>query len=123
MFTSEPELPTVADEDKTVVRNVLYAIRACISEENEVANWAVVLNDKGYTVNVYFGQSGNINISLRDLQTIQDVSPLRLTSINIVQGQGKTPSIKASIMNKDQPIMLTETDVVRVRKRLKLWSA
>ena len=114
---SEPELPSVYSEDKVVVRNVLYAAKMCLRESNRLENWSVVVQDKSYVLNMYFAADSEVDINVRDLNTIVDVNPLRVLSVSIVKIGNCTLTLRAVVGNKDHPLMLTETDVVRIRKR------
>ena len=114
---SEPELPSVYSEDKVVVRNVLYAAKMCLRESNQLENWSVVVQDKSYVLNMYFAADSEVDINVRDLNTIVDVNPLRVLSVSIVKIGNCTLTLRAVVGNKDHPLMLTETDVVRIRKR------
>lgn len=117
MFHVEPELPTVADEDKVIVRNVLYTAKMCINQNNDIENWSVNVGERGYTVNVYFAGEKDIVVPLSDLQMIQDVNPLRIASVSVTKSAKNPTSIRVFITDKNQPIALSEIDVVRVRKR------
>lgn len=116
-FHQEPELPNVHDEDKVIVRNVLYAAKVCISESEGIDNWAVTVHDRGYIVNVYLAEHMDVSLPLRDLMTIQEVNPLRVLNVSVLRPVKNPASIRVFVSNKDQPISLTETDVVRIRKR------
>ncbi len=121
MSVQEPELPNVHAEDRVVVRNVLYAAQACLQGDNQLDNWAVTLNDKHYIVNMYLSNEGDFDVNLRDMQLIADVSPLRVVSVHLSKVGAAAVALRVVVSNKDQPVMLTETEVVRVRKRRRLW--
>ncbi len=121
MSVQEPELPNVHAEDRVVVRNVLYAAQACLQGDNQLDNWAVTLNDKHYIVNMYLSNEGDFDVNLRDMQLIADVSPLRVVSVHLSTVGAAAVALRVVVSNKDQPVMLTETEVVRVRKRRRLW--
>ena len=118
---SEPELPNVQAEDRIVVRNVLYAARACLQGDNQLENWAVTLNDRHYILNMYLSSDGDFDVNLRDMQLIADVNPLRVVSVHLCKVGAAAVALRVVVCNKDQPIMLTEADVVRVRKRRRMW--
>lgn len=105
------------EEDKVIVRNVLYAAKVCLSQSDGVDNWSVSVNDRGYAINVYFAEGTDVTVPLRDLLTVQDVNPLRVVNVAVVKPAKNPASIRVFVTNKNQPISLTETDVVRIRKR------
>ena len=118
---SEPDLPSVYGEDKTVVRNVLYAAKMCLRESNKLDNWSVVVQDKSYVSNMYFSPDSEFDVSVRDLNTIVDISPLRVLSVSVVKISTATIALRVVVGNKDHPLILTETDVVRIRKRSRFF--
>ena len=117
----EPEMPAVHAEDRVIVRNVLYAGKVALEENARLDNWSVQVADKHYVVDMYLPPDGDCVISLRDMQAIADVSPLRVTSVSVRRVAGATFSLRVLVSNRDQPVVLTETEVVRIRKRKKLF--
>ena len=113
----EPELPNVHAEDRVVVRNVLYAAQACLQGENKLENWAVTLHDKHYVVNMYLSGGSDFDVNLRDMQLIADVNPLRVVSVNLSRVGSAAVALRVVVSNRDQPVVITETEVVRLRKR------
>eukprot|EP00961_Rhodomonas_salina_P061802 829670-Rhodomonas_salina.1 len=78
----EPELPNVHVEDRVVVRNVLYAAQSCLQGELHLDNWSITVTDKHYVVNIYLATGSDFNVNMLDMQTIADVNPLRVASVN-----------------------------------------
>lgn len=134
MCFSEPELPDVPDVDKTIVRNVLYTAWAL--QENSSApsvSWKVQKISDGYIVSITYGK--NFSISLQDLQLVSDVNPLRIDSVivrglpgagavvekNTNQTSSSPPPggciIAVKVLDQHQRVMITEAEVVRVKKR------
>lgn len=67
-------------------------------------------------------------LSLGDLQTIRDTSLLRVQSVYIAGGdpnaaESSKSQLRIKIINHKQPIMVTETDVVRVVRKSRGWFA
>lgn len=119
VFQQEPELPNVKDEDKIIVRNVLYAASYCAFDDGTVDNWNVSVEKRGYVVNMYLNNNADIQVTLQDLLTIEEVNPLRICNVSVVKNANSTTCVRVFVMNCDQPITLTKTDIVRVRKRAK----
>ena len=128
MCFKEPELPEIPDADKPIVRNVLYTIWAL--QEGGASpsiGWQVQTTSDGYAVTVSYGKE--FGLSLRDLQLISDVSPLRIDSVILrnhtssVGSQQVAPDIKVGcilavkVLDQQQPVRITESEVVRIRKR------
>jgi hypothetical protein len=125
---NEPALPDVADEDKMNVRNVLYTAWFLQSDGELCASWQVHNKPDGYLVIISLGNV--FSVSSRDLQAIYDVCPLRIDAITVrntetaassapVKGSGAVIAIK--ILDHNQMVKITETDVVRIKKRHRGW--
>ncbi len=55
-----------------------------------------------------------------ELDTIYDVNPLRVVSASVARTGGKM-RVKVRISDRNEPLMLTETQVLVVRKRAR-WA-
>ena len=104
-----------------IVRNVLYIAQTLLQEGSTLDNWNVVVTEKGYVVNMYIHKDSEFYITSRDLQAISDVNPSRVMAVGVAKVGSAAVSLRVSISNKDQPIVVEETDVVRVRKRRRFW--
>jgi len=122
----EPDLPEIPQVDKGVVRNILYVTWALQDAENTCISWNVQNKPWGYLINISFG--ANYSISLRDLQLIKDLNPLRIEHVMVRNAE--KPSLDGvvigcvvviKLLNQDQPVTFTETEIVRVRKRHRFW--
>lgn len=125
VFPMEPALPEVHEEDRQLVRDVLYVAKAIqLSQSSTIfSSWQVQVRPDGYLV-VLFLQPG-FTLSMGDLQTFRDTNVLRVQSIYITGGgdaseQEKT-QLKIKIINHKQPIMITEAEVVRVVRKNRGW--
>jgi hypothetical protein len=123
---SEPELSEVPLVDKVIVRNILYASWALQPPGQSCISWNVQNKPWGYLINVSF--SKNFCMSLADMQLIKDLNALRIE--NVMVRNSDTPSIDSvvigailviKLLNQDQPVTFTETEIVRVRKRHRGW--
>jgi hypothetical protein len=112
-------LDNVHIEDRVVIRNVVAAIEA-LKLEKILLSWTVDVVQGGYTVNAYINDSVDCELSKAELDIIHDVNPLRVLSSSVVRMGGKM-RIKVRVSDRNEPIMLTETQIVTVRKRAR-WS-
>ena len=133
----EPDLPEVPDVDKPLVRNVLYTIWAMHANGEPCIGWQVQQKPDGYLVIVSF--PGTFSIALQDLQLVVDVNPLRIDSVTVRSPEnihaatttttgGDAPArkvvgavIAVKIIDQHQLVRITETEVVRVKKRHRGW--
>ena len=108
-------LDNVHVEDRVVVNNVVAAIEA-LKVEKILLSWTVDPGPGGYVVNAYINDAVDCEFSKAELDTIHDVSPLRVISAGVARSAGKL-KLKVRISDKNEPLMLTETQLVSVRKR------
>ena len=109
-------LDAVHEEDRLIVRNVVVALQALRRDQRLFSSWTVGLQGPCYVVTAFLLESTDYEVGSRELEMIHDVSPLRVQSVAMGRVGGKHV-VRVLVVNKDQPLMLTETQVVHVRKR------
>lgn len=126
LMESEPELPEVPDDDKMLIRNIVYSVMALNSHDPFCKRWQVQCISKGYIV-VFF-LTPKYAISLHDIVSVRDINPLRITNVVICEDSDNTegskqsrPLLKFQVLNHQQPVIQYETEVVKVRKRARTW--
>ena len=108
-------LDNVHLEDRIIIRNVVAAIEA-LKVEKILLSWTVETAHNSYTVNAYINDTVDCEFSRAELDTIHDVNPLRVMSASVARVGGKL-RLKVRVSDRNEPLMLTETQVVSVRKR------
>lgn len=111
------KLDLVKPDDRMVVENVGSVILA-LGKEYAFHGFEIKKNDNGYILSAI--SSPHSNISLVDLQLVKDSNPVRVHDVfvGLVEGGLK---VSASILSSNIPVILTETEVIRVKKR-RLWN-
>jgi hypothetical protein len=112
-------LDNVHVEDQIIVRNVVAAIES-LKVEKILLSWAVETNQGYYVVNAFIKDTEDCEFSKAELDTIHDVNPLRVISAAVARTGGKM-RIKVRISDRNEPLMLTETQVLVVRKKAR-WA-
>ncbi len=112
-------MDNVHPEDRIIIRNVVAAIEA-LKVEKILLSWTVETVHNSYTVNAYINDTVDCEFSRAEMDTIHDVNPLRVMSASVARVAGKL-RLKVRVSDRDEPLMLTETQIVSVRKRTK-WS-
>jgi hypothetical protein len=123
---AEPDLSAIVDlaADRLCLRNVIYTAWSLFhaSPEGGYAKWDVakIADGKGYVLEFLFEQG--FSIALQDMQTLHDACPLRIDSIFIkdaaaVSEENRGIKLCVCLLNAEQPVQLTEMDIVRIRKR------
>ena len=85
-------------------------------------SWTVenVASQNAYVVNAYINDAVDCEFSRAELETIHDVNPLRVLSASVARTAGKM-RLKIKVSDRNEPLMLTETQVLTVRKRAR-WA-
>lgn len=109
------KLDNVHAEDKIVVRNVIAAIET-VKAEKILLGWTVEAAKGAYVVSAYVRDDVDCEFSRAELETIHDVNPLRVLAASVKRVAGKM-QISVKISDRNEPLMLTETQVLMVRKR------
>jgi hypothetical protein len=112
-------LDNVHAEDQIIVRNVVAAIES-LKLEKILLSWAVDSNQGYYIVNAFIKDTEDCEFSKSELDTIHDVNPLRVISASVARTGGKM-KIRVKISDRNEPLMLTETQVLVVRKKAR-WA-
>lgn len=101
VIMNEPILNNIHKEDQTLVRNVLYACKACIlSSTNVLDNWAITVQDTSYIIRVYFRLEGGFDVNVRDMQAVYEVSPLRVQSVSVGKTESGPVTLQIVVANK-----------------------
>ena len=108
-------LDGVHGEDRPIVQNAIAALEVMKSEKLFTA-WTCLVVPGGYVLTVFIDEGVECEFSARELETVHDVNPLRVLAVS-VQRTGGRLCVRVRISDRDAPLMLTETQVVRVRKR------
>ena len=112
-------LDNVHPEDRVVIQNVVAAIQA-LKAEKILLSWTVDAANGAYTINAYISDSVDCEFSRAELDTIHDVNPLRVLSASVARSSGKL-RLRVRVSDRNEPLMLTETQIVSVRKRAR-WA-
>jgi hypothetical protein len=113
-------LDNVHAEDRVIIRNVVAAIEA-LKLDKILLSWTVDVAQGGYAVNAYIADGVDCEFSKAELDTVHDVNPLRVLSASVARVGGKL-KLKVRVSDRNEPLMLTETQVVAVRKRAR-WAS
>ena len=108
-------LDAVHEEDQPIVRNAIAAIQV-LKKDKILSTWGVSLEGKSYLVTAYVQDGVDCEFSARELEMLHDISPLRIKSASVGRIGGKTV-LRVRVSHRDEPLVLTESQVVQVRKR------
>jgi len=110
----EHTLANVPDSDKVLLQNIVHLVQDSIPEVNvtllEVEKGAEVYNMKlPMSMRTFI-------VSLEQLRQIQAYSPARIGEVS-VGVTSDTPHIILRVTTETRPLMYSEIDIIRIRKR------
>lgn len=108
-------LDGVHQEDRPIVRNAVAAIQ-CLKKEKVLSSWTIGTEGGCYVVTAFLLDNVECEFSVRELEIIHDISPLRVRSVSMGK-IGTRVVLKVRISTRDEPVTLEETSLVHVRKR------
>lgn len=111
------KLDLVKADDKIVVENVGSVILS-LGKEYAFHGFDIKKNESGYVLSAM--PSPHSNISLLDLQLIKDCNPVRVQDVFVSLSEAGL-RVSVNILSSNVPVILTETDVIRVKKR-RIWN-
>lgn len=103
------------EEDRPLLRNVVAGIQA-LKKGRVLTSWSVTLGGGCYLVTAFVADGVDIEFGSREIDMLHDISPLRVVAVSVGRIGGKLV-LTVRVSDKDEPLMLTETQVVHVRKR------
>ena len=125
---ADAKLSGVHADDKALVRDCLTVLQALHKNKGILKDWHVrvltnTMNTTGYDLSatVDTSQKAEWEIHFSDLDVIKQLDFARVGPIS-VRGVGGTTQIKIHIISKCVPVMVTEVDIVRLKKRTR-WFA
>jgi hypothetical protein len=113
----EPDLSEIAAQDRVLVRNVIYTIVALNKQNSFCKEWHVSTVGQNYVVR--FTLEPSYSVSLIDMLFVKNVSSQRIGNI-IIQSDGTNTTLSIQVLKYDQPIVIYETDVIRVSKKMRV---
>jgi hypothetical protein len=109
---------SVLPEDRTLVRNVIACI--CTLKQQKMVHTIDVERVKnGYNVLARIADGDDFDFDTTDLEILNSVSPLRITTSAIERRAGKL-ILRIRILDATQPVNITELSVSHIRKRQRL---
>jgi hypothetical protein len=114
---NEPSLQGVRQEDRTLVRNVIYLLHACKHPERLCMSWSVTNKGKWYEITGLL--FNDFEIFKDELDMIKLVDLLRVQHISI-RKTGESVQIVIKVLAMSEPIMMTEMEVLTIQKKRRM---
>ena len=110
----EHALANVPDSDKILLQNIVHLVQDSIPE----VNVTLLEVDKGtelYNIRLPMSMR-TFTVSLEQLRQVQAYSPARISEVSVGVGSD-TPHIMLRVTTEARPMMYSEIDIIRIRKR------
>ena len=116
MRRSIPEhtLMNVPDSDKILLQNIVHLVQDSIAEVN-VSLMEVEKGSEVYNIRLPMSMRTFI-VSLEQLRQIQAYSPARICDVSVAL-TSDTPHVTLRVTTETRPLMYSEIDIIRIRKR------
>ena len=116
---TEPSIQGVKQEDRTLVRNVIYLLHACKHPERLCLSWSVSNTRNGYEIIGLLDPAKDFEIFKADLDMISMADQLRIQSISVCK-RGDAPQIVIKVLSRSEPIMMTEIEILSIQKKRRM---
>ncbi len=118
----EPDLDGVKEEDRALVRDVIALMSALQHPGQLCKGWNVnPIGTTHYEVNgMIDAKQGEWEVFIEDLELLQRLDPFRVKNVS-VRATGQATQLRVTVLSRTERVMVTEFDVLRVRKRRRWW--
>ena len=119
---AEPALDDVRTEDRGLVKDVIAMLEAMQQPSLLCKGWSVKpgVSPAGahfYEVSAFIqAKNGEWEVFSDDLDLLRSVDYLRVGPVS-VKVTGASAQIRARVLSRAERVMITESDIIRVRKR------
>lgn len=120
-MSTELDLTNVPPDDQHMLQNICAVVHT-LYDSTGLQNMSVVVlpSSQAYNLLVQFAPNCIVQVSKSDMETIVDVNPLRISSVNMLCDTSQsTPRIhlQIKVFSHDYPLMITDTHIVKVVKK------
>lgn len=103
--------------DRAVVENIITLVGEVAGLN--IAHAALVREKQTYIVTMPLPTDAEI--SLADLRQVESYSPARVVDLRLAQRSNHPAVLRCVIADESAPVLVSETDVLRVTKRKRWW--
>lgn len=113
-------LDGVFEEDMNLINNCVHVLEK-IKPDKVFTTWSCVKsNPPGFYIITSYLNEKDFEFSARELEVIHEVNPVRVIAVTLSRQAGVC-SVQIKVSDKNQPIVLTETQITTIRKRAR-WA-
>ena len=109
----------VSSNDKQMMENVIAVLCEYVISI-DISRMTIERNKDTYTVCIPIDKP--IELSLADLREVENYNPARVLDMRVCVSAGVgTSAIRLCVADENRKVMVSECDVVRIRKRRRWW--
>lgn len=109
------DLDEVRQEDRGLVADVISVLSAL--PNHVVKNWVVATRGRNYEVQAFINtHSGEWEVSHDDLDLLRRIDEFRVRPVTVRVGK-QSAMIAVGVIGRSERVMVTEHDVVRIKRR------
>ena len=119
----DPALDDVQAQDRPLVRDVISVLHAMQNPLKVCKGWTVTLVGVNYEVTGSIDtRTGEWEVFYEDLDLLRQLDYARVGPVSI-RGIASSVSVRVRVTAKSVPVMITQTDILRVQKRTRWFGA
>ncbi|EKX35653.1 hypothetical protein GUITHDRAFT_118140 [Guillardia theta CCMP2712] len=107
----------IKPDDRVVIENVI-AVMKTLSRDLSFSDFEIRSTQNGFVL--IAKTCSHVMVGMADLQVIKDCNPVRIQNVAVAWGENNRLAVHVKILNSTAPVTVTETDIIRV-KRKRLW--
>lgn len=101
-------------DDRQVLENVI-AVMQSMGKELGFSDYEVRSMNNGFVLIAKTAAHGMV--SMNDLGVIKDCNPVRVQNVAVSWAEGNRLAVHVKVLNSSSPVTITETDIIRVKRR------
>jgi len=107
----------IKPDDRVVIENAI-AVMKSLNRDLSFSDFEIRSTQNGFVL--IAKTASHVMVGMTDLQVIKDCNPVRIQNVAVAWGENHRLAVHVKILNSTAPVTVTETDIIRV-KRKRLW--
>lgn len=104
----------IKPDDRPVIENVI-AVMNSLCRDLKFSDQEIRTTPNGYVL--IAKTCPHAMLTITDLQVIKDCNPVRVQNISVVWSENGRLAVHVKIFNSTTPVTVTETDIIRVKRK------
>lgn len=113
-FPSDSVFAGIKPDDRPVIENV-FAVMNGLCKDLKFCDQEIRTTQNGYVV--IAKTCPHAMLTITDLQLIKDCNPVRVQNISVMWSDSGKLAVHVKVLNSTTPVTITETEVIRVKRK------